>query len=105
MKNPTRTPEFSDCYGSFEECYKNKCTCKCHKLRTLKDLIREPTYDGVDLHLDFEELKQEAIKWVEACWKERNEMALGIGNPAGWIAQGKMMALKDFFNLTEEDLK
>ena len=30
MKTPTKTPEFSDCYGSFEECYKNKCTCRCH---------------------------------------------------------------------------
>ena len=25
------TAEFEDCYGSFQECYKNKCTCSCHK--------------------------------------------------------------------------
>ena len=60
------------------------------KLETLKDL---------DIHyLDYEEIKEEAIKWVKAYKSEK----IGYGAICkldcveGW---------KHFFNITEKDLK
>ena len=72
------------------------------ELKTLKDLQQLPVSDFQTDHLwvDVNKLKQEAIKWYQLSKKEiafderRHQQLSGIGE-----------FIKEFFNLTEEDLQ
>ena len=68
-------------------------------LKTLKDL--EKTYDGIyEDHVGtiFEEIKQEAIKWVKAMEKT----ALKKYN---YLKEIQLNAFREFFKINDEDLK
>ena len=59
MKTPTKTPVFSVCYGSFEECYKNKCTCKCHSQHPYVHGVEGSVYGSADTSKSDEEILKE----------------------------------------------
>ena len=61
------------------------------KLKTLKDIIHKETKEHHEF-LDVKELKQEAIKWVKS---------IGNGISKYYLKEW----IKEFFNITEEDLK
>ena len=73
------------------------------ELKTLKDmviLIRRNKTDGLNRsYVSYDELKQEAIKWV----KERSENCQQC-NYYGWLCEEHEF-WKKRFNITEEDLE
>ena len=70
------------------------------KLKTLKDLNKEGCINCI-FSVNIEELKAEAIKWVQAFKKKEiysyNDIEDGELDIIDFI--------QDFFNITEEDLK
>ena len=82
------------------------------KLKTLNDLIVKDLFSEKDNIVRINELKQEAIKWVKDIDEELEEHKEYQGTiTEGWrvnkvqglIATGEW--IKNFFNITEEDLK
>ena len=71
-----------------------------NNLKTLKDLKLRGNSREYDLWS--EDLKAEAIKWVNDCsgtmeWKDRNDYEIGQCVGCKWFIK--------FFNITEEELK
>jgi len=91
-------------------------TLKDMKLKTLKDIKLDLRYSTVEegsglfsdsVFIDSHRLKQEAIKWLKGSIEEMNvikkdcfETEWDIGYWKGFHTN-----FKDFFNITEEDLK
>jgi len=76
-------------------------------MKTLKDLGkgRVKDEDFNDTYFLVSELKQKAIKWVKE-YQEEEIINMNAGRmTVGHYWKGKRVALMDFFNLTEEDLK
>ena len=73
------------------------------KFKTLKDLYEYNLELAKSIKvINKEELKQEAIKWIKLCEKEK-ERAFNSTDENCIIAQ--INWIKHFFNITEEDLK
>ena len=78
------------------------------KLKTLKDLVKETMKEaGIekeeDCLIDWEELKQEAIKWVKEDLKDiENNPLLRVEESIGNRLIQRWMRR---FNITEEDLR
>ena len=74
------------------------------ELKTLKDLLNEKRFDAdKDIKLDailLSDLKQEAIKWYKISFKE-----IAFDERRHQQLSGMREFIRDFFNLTEEDLK
>ena len=64
-------------------------------LKTLKDL-QKPIRNDEGSCLRVEELKAEAVKWVKM---------LEDTSKCPFVNKGAVLLFKDFFNLTDEDLK
>lgn len=59
--------------------------------------------DGVmDEIVKTRDLKDEAIEWIKYWMNENNDSLLYGGSP---MISGRIKAFKEFFNITEEDLK
>jgi len=70
-------------------------------LKTLKDFVGE---DGELKGVVFEEeLKAEAVKWVK--YYKKQMILFDNKSSQYWCFFGRADSLKDFFNLTEEDLE
>ncbi len=67
-------------------------------MKTLKDLEFGRTEKE-----DREILKKEAIKWIKRFLGEKRR--LSRKEDYYWVIVGKIGAIKDFFNITEEDLE
>lgn len=80
------------------------------ELKTLKDIEgtigsaeyfhhkdREPTKDYEEVVI-VEELRQEAIKWIEVLEQNYSQIS-------SQAIYGQIVWIKEFFNITEEDLK
>ena len=70
------------------------------ELKTLKDLA----FDGnrYEHKVNVAKIKQEAIKWVNEWVKQVEYAETGKEEQ---LLKSKCLAFRDFFNLTEEDLK
>lgn len=74
------------------------------KLKTLKDLKffwKNPKNKKVVEYVEYPDLKQEAIKWVKKLQKEADLFSM----PAMLGERDSVIEFKNFFNITEEDLK
>ncbi len=69
------------------------------KLKTLKDL---KTFD-IDVEAFKLKLKEEAIKWVKKYLKEKSKTKQD--EMVYWCYMGRIHALTEFHNITDEDLK
>lgn len=78
------------------------------ELKTLKNICEECQYGCERI------LRQEAIKWVKAIQNRRNEKGFkfdswfhqaGTSVSLDDYSKGMLQILKEFFNLTEEDIK
>ena len=65
-------------------------------MKTLKDMPRYMKSKVSNGTIDYDELNEEAIKWVK--WYRNN---MGITS----CYEERAISLIDFFNITEEDLK
>ena len=68
------------------------------KLKTLKDLERYNEWEGFEGHVEFRELKQEAIKWVKFYMDKEKKTDMRMYRLL-------IIEFRNFHNITEEDLK
>jgi len=67
---------------------------KMTRLKTLKDL------DGMgEIILSIKNLKAEAVKWIKEKYNLKYTTGVGFHADMGWLE------FREFFNITEEDLK
>ena len=69
------------------------------KLKTLKDIDNDKTYDKGNGIVSVERLKQEAIKWVKGLKSIKKSIM------SQDYRDGKIDVLISFFNISDEDLK
>ena len=95
-------------FGDFGEQLCKKCyndVTQVTELKTLKDLKRINVWEGFEGHIEVNELKAEAVKWIKA-----NLKAIDKPKPmTDIVAWNYSIAfinnwIKHFFNITEEEL-